>query len=178
MKINEEELFNTIYKYTLKKEFELNDLNEKGIFFAPELYLAFGFGKEITKNRIEIFDVQNIDWGREDNLGNGGPSDIIIRNKRSNDKSEMMVMEIKLRDNYNSYKADIEKLLHPVIQKSNKYFCVLLDSFKPENDERLTKIENEYKGKLRRVNQKSFKTNQDWYNKQIYCVLNLYRVTN
>ncbi len=178
MRINENELFESIYDFAADLDKELEDINRKGIFFAPELYVAFGMGKQIMKKKESIFTDAQIEWGREEDLKNGGPTDIIFRNIKNTDKELLAVVELKLRDNYSAYKADIEKLLRLNDNSCKKYFCVLLDSFTTENDKRLIDLESEYQGKITRICNKSFKTNQDWYKKQVYCVLNLYRIEN
>jgi hypothetical protein len=66
MKINQDNLFNSILNTVFKIEHELNDLKPSfGIFLAPELYLAFEVGKEIYKNRNSIFGKEEIKWVRE-----------------------------------------------------------------------------------------------------------------
>lgn len=178
MNINETKLFDTIHDYIKAIDSELMTINNTGIFFAPELFLAFGMGLEIMKQKDLIFNEKNILWEREEDLKNGGPTDIIFRKIQGENKELVAVMELKLRNNYAAYKADIDKLLRLSNTKCKKYFCVLLDSFTDKNDERLNKLEDEYKGEIIRIKNKSFKTNQNWYKREIYCVLNLYRVEN
>jgi hypothetical protein len=178
MDINDEELFETIYKYVRDLDKELNLLNGEGIFFAPELYIAFGIGKEIMKWKKFIFGNSNMLWGREENLKNGGPTDIIFRKSENNKNELAAVIELKLRDDYFAYEADIEKLLRLDVKNCNKYFCVLLDSFSEDNDKRLTDLETKFKGKLTSIGKGSFETKQNWYKTQVHCILNLYKVEN
>jgi len=178
MEINEQILFEIISENVQKLNCELEIVNETGIFFAPELFIAFLLGKEITKNQELIFNNNNIIWDREIDLGNGGPSDIVLYQLINNERKLGAVFEFKLRDTIDAYKADIEKLLRLERPGLNKYFCVLLDSFTESNDDRLVKLEKEYKENLKRIGQTSFCTKQNWYKSQVYCVLNLYEVLN
>ena len=163
-------LFETVKSTINEIESNLKESNDTGIYFTPELYVAFCIGKDIAKHRVSIFGTNDIEWQREIDLGNGGPSDIIFRNKE-----QLTVIELKLRGTYDSYKADIEKLKRLKIS-SDKYFCVLLDSFTANNDERLLKLEQEFKEQLNKIGHYSFPTWNNWYQRQIYCNLNLYQL--
>ncbi len=163
-------LFRLIQNTIEKIDKELKDSNGTGVYFSPELYVAFCIGREISKNRNEIFQQDEIEWIREIDLGNGGPSDIVFKCEEL-----LIVIELKLRGTYNSYKADIEKLRR-LKGKYRKYFCVLLDSFTEQNDGRLIKIENEYANGIERVGHYAFPTWNNWYQRQVYCNLNLYEI--
>ena len=163
-------LFKTIQTTIRQIDEELKESNGTGIYFSPELFVAFCLGREISKNRGEIFPSDKVEWLREINLGNGGPSDIVFKNE-----GLFTVIELKLRGTYDSYKADIEKLKR-LKDGHRKYFCVLLDSFTEQNDDRLIKIENEYLRGINKVGHISFPTWNNWYQRQIYCNLNLYEI--
>ena len=126
MYINEEALFDTIFKYINDLDTELESLNNEGIFFAPELYIAFGIGKEIMKKKEKIFVDTNISWDREVKLNNGGLTDFLFHKTTGENKELIAVIELKLRNEYAAYKSDIEKLLNLNAKKCKKYFCVLL----------------------------------------------------
>lgn len=168
--MNSNKLFSCIKDTVLKIESDLQSTAEKGIFFAPELYTAFSIGCDIKKNSNEIFSAP-AEWLRETNFGCGGPSDIIFKVG-----SEYCFIEVKLRSTYDAYRADIQKLKQLDIAHT-KLFCVLLDSFTPANDSRLTKLEREYAGSLLQIGHHWFPTWDNWYKKPIFCNLNLYRVT-
>lgn len=178
MDVNEQRLFDLIKETVSELNKELEEVNGTGIYFAPELYVAFSIGKEIARRKDEIFRVKNVFWGRERDLKNGGPSDIVFEQKFGKNKKVISVIELKLRDKYDAYKADIEKLIRLDLPECRRYFCVLLDSFTKSNDERLLKLESEYSENISRIDQSSFEVNQDWYKKQVYCVLNLYEVVS
>jgi hypothetical protein len=170
MKPNTAKIFETI-KTTVKTICDdLKDTNGTGIYFSPELYVAFCIGKEIARKKQTIFGAENVEWLREINLGNGGPSDIAFKTADT-----YTVIELKLRDNVHSYKADIEKL-KKLPETTTKLFCVLLDSFSAENDERLKALETDYKEEINRIGHFSFPTWNNWYKKQIFCNVNLYQV--
>jgi len=169
--INSEILF-SILKDTIDNiEADLRGTNETGIYFAPELYVAFRMGQEIMKNKFKVFETENVEWLREINLGNGGPSDIAFKTH----DGTYTVIELKVRNNYDAYKADIEKL-KKLPDNYCKYFCVLLDSFSDNTDDRLNKLENEYGDSLIGIGHHPFKTWNNWYSKQIFCHFKLYRI--
>ena len=164
-------LFNSIKNTVLKIEKELKQTNNTGIYFAPELYITFCIGKDIKQNQQSVFNTTNVEWSREINLGNGGPTDLIFKIG-----SKYTVIELKIRDNIHSYKRDIEKLKRLNLN-AEKFFCVLLDSFTPTNDGRLNELEKEYPNTILRVGHHPFQTLDDRYRKQIFCNLNLYLIT-
>lgn len=170
--MNSLELFNTIKRTVLTIEDELFQMDEKGIYFAPELYVAFSIGKDVFQNREYIFGTNSVKWLRETDLGNGGPSDIIFEVDRTN-----TVIELKLRDNIYAYKADIEKLKR-LPENTCKFFCVLLDSFSENNDARLINLELEYQNQIKRIGHHAFPTWNDWYAKKIFCNINLYQISS
>jgi hypothetical protein len=178
MYIDQQRLFSLISTTILDLNTGLSKLNGTGVFFAPELYLAFSIGMEIMKQSHEVFKVPDVYWDRERDLKNGGPSDIVFEQKTDTENKIISVIELKLRDTYDAYKADIVKLLRLNLPDCKRYFCVLLDSFTQENDDRLRKLESEFPGNIKQIGQNSFKVNQNWYKKQVYCVLNLYEVVN
>ena len=168
--MNSQTLFESIKKTVLEIEAELRNDYGFGIYFAPELYVAFCIGKKIFKQQQEIFGTDKIKWLRETCIGSGGPSDIIFK---SDDVDT--VIELKLRSDIYHYKADIEKLkMLPLY--GNKFFCVLLDSFSEENDGRLKRLEEEYAHQIHSVGHFAFLTWNDWYSEQIFCNLNLYEI--
>ena len=87
---------------------------------------------------------------------------------------QKLVMELKLRDTIHEYEKDIVKLIS-MDNTFHKYFCVLLDSYTQNNDERITKLEKKYEN-LESIGHHSFYTNDGWYSKDIYCNLNLYKI--
>jgi len=165
-----EKLFEIIRTTVNGIESELKRSDNTGIYFSPELHVAFCIGRDVSKNRKQIFGENEVQWLRETNIGNGGPSDILFK-----DGDRYIVIELKLRGTYDSYKADIEKLKR-LDAKHQRFFCVLLDSFSEQNDERLIKLENEYINQITRIGHASFPTWNNWYQRQIYCNLNLYEV--
>lgn len=170
--MTDSKLFDTIKDSILQIELSLKDFSNKGVYFAPELHLAFCIGQKIMENRTQIFGDERVEWLREINLGNGGPSDIIFKYL---DTNKYKVIELKLRDNYDAYRKDIIKLLK-LPENYSKYFCVLLDSFSTTNDERLIRLESEFKGNIECIGHFSFPTWNNWYEKGIHCNINLYSV--
>lgn len=168
--MNPQNLFNCIRETVLTIDTDLKATADKGIFFAPELYTAFSIGRDIKKNSESIF-ISPAEWLRETNFGCGGPTDIAFKVDNHH-----FFVEVKLRNNISAYKADIEKLRR-LDNNSVKIFCVLLDSFTPQNDSRITELEKQYSGSLHHIGHHSFPTWNDWYIKQVFCNLNLYSIT-
>lgn len=166
-------IFDTIKRTILDIEQEFFQIAGKGIFYAPELYISTKIGLSIKKKAKDIFKHNEIEWFREYDLKNGGPSDLIFQIN----SSEQYVIELKIRNTIDSYIRDIEKLLR-LDSHINKYFCVIADSFNPHSDERLDILENEsvYTNNIKKVGEVFFKTWPLHYKKDIYAILKLYEV--
>lgn len=170
-------LFKSIKDAILKEEEDLKNI-DKGIFFAPELALAYLIGKSIFENRENIFNTSpdKVLWKREVNLKNGGPSDIIFEVLDNSGSVTYYVIEVKLRDTVHAYQRDINKL-KALDGNHRKFFCALIDTFDKENDPRIKTLEEENSESVSRVDDfMIFKTNQDWYVKDIYCVVGFWEV--
>ncbi|KAB7530795.1 hypothetical protein F8C76_04665 [Flagellimonas olearia] len=165
-------LYNTIHKIIEKEDSDLASLTGKGIFYAPELYLAFIVGKEIKREEASIFG-HSTEWIRETNFGNGGPTDFAFKaGKRT------YAFELKVRDNYHSYASDIEKL-NQLDDNYDKFFVALVDSWesKKDLDERILSLENQFPGQLNRINDfRSFPTLQDRYKGKVCCTLAVWKI--
>jgi hypothetical protein len=162
-------LFETIKKTIIDIESDLNIVNKSGVFFAPELYVAFCIGKEVYKNRNIIFGTDKVEWIREANLGNGGPSDICFKVDNKN-----VVIELKLRSTSEAYESDIQKLSR-LNTNDEKFFCVLVDKIN-DNDGRLINLAAISGNKIINVGQHDFLTLYSAYKSKTYCDLNLFRV--
>ena len=171
--MDNELLYQTIFNRLLQEDKELSILTGKGIFYAPELYIAIIIGKEIKKNDKEIFGEES-KWIRETDLGNGGPSDFVFMTKNNT-----YVFELKLRDTIHAYSSDVVKL-KKLGTGFTKLFLALVDSWQTdqENDERIVALENKHQDLNRASNFVSFPTNQDRYKGQICCTVGLWEITN
>ena len=170
--MNKSILYNTILNRIEKEDSDLSSLTGKGIFYSPELYIAFIIGKEIKRNEMSIFG-QKTEWIRETDLGNGGPTDFAFKTDK-----RTYAFELKLRDTSHSYSSDIEKL-KKLDDKYVKIFVALVDSWesKKELDDRIFFLENKYLNELNRINEfKSFPTLQDRYKGQVCCTLALWKL--
>ncbi|MBY5950538.1 hypothetical protein KUV23_06110 [Algoriphagus marincola] len=138
LSIDEHELFNIIFKVANDLEEEFFSLNNTGIFFVPELHYVIEVGKAIYKNRKKIFGTDSITWTREQNMGNGGPSDLIFQVD-----SVPVIFEFKMRSKWQAYIADIEKLkkLKQPDRRNHLYFIALSDFFRNREDERIKMVE-------------------------------------
>ena len=87
--INRSYLYNTICKTIERLDKELKELIGKGIFFMPELSVAFELGKSIFKERYHIFGTDDIKWHRELKQGDG-ISDIVFMK----DESPILTIEL------------------------------------------------------------------------------------
>jgi len=170
--MNENLLFDETYNSLKEENEELYALN-KSIFFSPELYLAFRFGKAISNNQKEIFN-SDVEWKREKKLSKEGLSDIVFETK-----TELFVFEIKVRDTYHSYEKDIIKLSNIKFYKNkkvSKYFIALIDSWSDgENqDPRIGYLNN--RENLNLINLKSIPTIKYDYNKEIVCSFGIWKI--
>jgi hypothetical protein len=162
-------LFEVIKETIIDIDKDLKSINGTGVFFAPELYVAFCIGKEIYKNRNQIFKNDEVKWARETNLGNGGPSDICFK---VDDKN--VVIELKLRSTTEAYESDIQKLSR-LNESDEKFFCVLVDKLN-DKDGRLINLAAISGNKIINVGQHEFLTLFSAYKSKTYCDLNLFRV--
>lgn len=166
LKINQESLFKTISEIAESLESELYLNYRKGIFFVPELHFAFEVGKAIFEKRNEIFGLEQIEWLRETNLGNGGPSDLVFKVGK-----EWAVFEFKISDTWKAYEKDIKKLQNlSEIEgfKGKRYFVALVDAFPGKQDGRMDYLKNLDMPWLGR---KSIEVNYSRYVQKINCEL-------
>ena len=169
--MNNKVLYEIILNRLKQEDDELSSLINQGIFYAPELYIAFILGKEIKKNDVKIFG-QQTEWIRETNFGNGGPTDFAFKTR-----NKIYAFELKLRNTIYAYSTDIEKL-QKLDHTYGKYFLALIDSWdtEKEKDRRIVDIETKYES-LKRVSIfTSFATKQDWYKGQVCCTVGLWEL--
>ena len=112
-----------IYTTAFKQELRLKETVSKGIFFMPELAFVFECGIEIMKKKYDIFRHMNTfpEMKREENLGNGGPSDLIFDFGNSK-----IIIEFKMIYKEDDYHRDIKKL-KKLDNSYTKLFCALTD---------------------------------------------------
>jgi hypothetical protein len=171
--MDEELLYSTIYNRLAQEDKELTSLTEHGVFFAPELYLAFILGKEIKKYEMKIFG-QQTEWIRETDFRNGGPTDFAFETKTD---KKTYVFEVKLRSKVESYSRDIEKL-KKLDNSYSKYFLAIIDSWdtQRENDNRIVSIEKLHLDISRVSAFKGFPTIFKAFQGDIYCTIGLWKL--
>ena len=69
-------LCNTISYTVCRIDSELKEIDKKGIFFAPELHIAFECGKAITVNGPNIWGEKQYNWKRETKFEKYGLADL------------------------------------------------------------------------------------------------------
>lgn len=176
-------IFDAIKESVQHQKDELDTLS-KGIFFAPELVLAFSMGKILYRDRAKIFNApaEQITWKREVNIKNGGPSDIVFEVENRSGNLITYVIELKIRNTIDSYQADVDKLMRLTPEENKSYiklFCALVDTFDKEDDLRIQKLEQNNATHLSRVDDfMIFKTieNNRYTSKDVYCVVGLWHV--
>jgi hypothetical protein len=164
-------LYNTIFERLEKEDFDLTSLTGQGIFYSPELYIAFILGKEIKRKEISIFGEKQ-EWIRETDFKNGGPTDFAFRKEN---EVHTYAFELKLRDTVAAYSTDIQKLKR-LDNSYTKFFLALVDSWdiQKDKDERIRSLENEHPELKRVANFTSFSTSQKRYKGQICCTVALW----
>ena len=121
-------------------------------------------------SRLEIFGTKNVQWLREINLGNGGPSDLVFEfdNKK-------IVIEFKASHNLTSAAChqDIKKLSILEGDSVIRIFCALFDTFtKNLPDDGRQKNVTEIKNiNVKCIFNKDFPTKQNKFNNEISCVV-------
>ncbi len=152
-----------------------NDLNSKiGIFHMPELAFAYECGKQIMQNANEIFESNIPKWCREAPLKDAGPSDLVFE---FSDNTKI-VIEFKMRGKGPAYIRDINKLEKLVDKKYIKLFCAIVDTFteKLPYDGRIETVDDDERTEQLYLN--SFKTNQTWYESEVYGLVGIWKVNS
>ena len=110
---------------------------EKEAFFDNESRMSL-------QKQKEIFGDDGWNAERELKLQAAGPTDLVLKNPNS---GKDIIFEFKVRETYDSYIADIEKLKLQSSDKYIKYFCTLVDAFESTNlnDGRILKVNKKYK---------------------------------
>ena len=157
----------TICEVAKNEDDILSELANEGVFHMPELAFAYECGKEIIRKSSEIFGTNEVKWYREKDLGNGGPTDLVLTVK----DSYRIAIEFKMRDTNVAYESDIKKLSKIDDNKTIKIFCALVDVLEKDRDDdgRQAHIENLQGYEVSSIHKASFKTNQHWYKSEVYC---------
>lgn len=152
---------------------ELSDL-DLGIFHMPELAFAYECGKAIAKESKKIFGETKVEWYRECDLKNGGPTDLVFEL----DSGYKIAIEFKLRDTTTAYQNDIEKLGRIKEKKCIRLFCALIDVFnhKLPDDGRQADIERLPNYQVKSLHKVTFETKQNRYVKPVSCVACVWEV--
>lgn len=171
----DQKIFSKISEVVQKENELLQSLNNKrGIFYVPELALAYLIGRKIFQEREHIFESENdLKWVPEKSYHpNEGPTDL------SFEVNQMPILhiEFKIRNTVDSYIKDIQKLQR-LSTSAEKYFCAIIDTFNKENDDRILKLESYFKHNISRIEFVTFPTNQEFYpTKQVHCVISMWKL--
>lgn len=120
---------------------ELKTIDNKGIFFAPELHIAFECGKDITTNGQNIWGQQSYKWKREIKFESYGLADLFFT---SDNGDKGIVIEFKVLQTIDAYINDIEKLKKLDGEKFERFFCAILGFFKNQEMEHINKLSGKY----------------------------------
>jgi hypothetical protein len=171
--MNNELLFKSIKKSVTKINKKLLTLNNTGVFFAPELYIAFCIGKEIYKNREEIFGRKEVEWVREVAPKRGsGPVDILFKDGNV----FLCGIELKVRSVREEYVADVRKL-SKLTNIQHRYFCALSDYFiVDEKDKRIEDLKKDCENEIELLEEFRFETWKINFKKKLGCNLVLFSI--
>jgi hypothetical protein len=151
-------IFNIIKRVIKQEEAELKALCGKGIFFMPEIALAYAIGKEIYINRELVFGNNDVEWLREVTFDKaGGPSDLVFKLPTYDDKYLFWNIEFKVADTKDSYLNDINKLKR-LPDDHEGLFCAITDSWLNKPDERASIFADESLIAINYSNSISFET--------------------
>jgi|TARA_R100000479_G_scaffold28896_1_gene11328 Holliday junction resolvase len=171
--------YNKIFNLLENEDASINLLKPKaGIFFAPELYLVFQIGRLLKTHELKVFG-EEVCWLREYSLNNGGPTDLLFKNK----DGELYVFECKVASKLSLYFNDINKLKKLCSYRKNpikqKFFIAIVDVFSNQglNDGRLTGLKDEHIHQLI-PKFKMFHTEYSAYpSKDNSCLLGMWKVS-
>ena len=157
-------IFNVIKRVILQEEITLKTLCDKGIFFVPEIALAYAIGKEIYINRELIFGNNDVEWLREVTFDKaGGPSDLVFKLPTFDDKNLFWNIEFKIAGTKESYLNDINKLRR-LPNDHEALFCAITDSWMNKPDERSSIFQDESQIAINYANTISFETKTKYSN--------------
>lgn len=128
---------------------ELKTIDNKGIFFAPELHIAFECGKTITSSGQNIWGQKNYKWRRETKFENYGLADLFFSTDNG-DKG--VIIEFKILQTIDAYISDIEKLKKLDRERFEKYFCAILGFFENQQNEHIDKLNEKYGEEIELLN--------------------------
>jgi len=157
-------IFNVIKRVIIQEEITLKNLCNKGIFFMPEIALAYAIGKEIYINRELVFGNNEVEWLREVTFQDaGGPSDLVFRLPTFDKNYLYWNIEFKIAGTKDSYINDIKKLKRLPIDHEG-LFCAITDSWPNKPDERADIFEDKSQILVNYSNSLSFKTSTQFTN--------------
>jgi len=117
----EDKIYNIIVDTLSSEEKELRNIkghdddNYIGVLSAPELYLAFLIGKNIT-SKLSLALNEEIVWNREVNKSYG------FTDFEFTIGEQIFAFELKIKQTWDSYINDIDKLNKNYEDNINKYF--------------------------------------------------------
>jgi hypothetical protein len=117
---------------------ELKEIADKGIFFAPELHIAFECGQKIFNDRDKIWRDCQYDWKRETKYENYGLADLVFEPRDKANKE--YVIEFKVLQTLDQYLRDIEKLKKLPTEKYERFFCAILGFFKNQEGQHINEL--------------------------------------
>ncbi len=120
---------------------ELKTTDNKGIFFAPELHIAFECGKAITISGQSIWGQRPYKWKRETKFENYGLADLVFV---CDNGDKGLVIEFKILQTIDAYMSDIDKLKRLDGVKFERMFCAILGFFKNQENEHIDKLSEKY----------------------------------
>ena len=120
---------------------ELKTIDNKGIFFAPELHIAFECGKTITTSGQNIWGQRPYKWNRETKFENYGLADLFFH---SDNGDKGLIIEFKILQTIEAYISDIEKLKKLDGEKYERFFCAILCFFNHQEGEHINKLSEKY----------------------------------
>ena len=121
-----------VIEVAIREDIFLSGINEKGIFWMPEVAFVSAVWKELLLyNKID--KKHDYNWKMEKKVGNaGGPVDLVAFEK----ENPILAIEFKLGGSCISYRKDIRKLRKingDVNSDITTVFCALIDPYEDES---------------------------------------------
>jgi len=168
-------LKSVIFRTAEHEDRELNVICDKGLFFMPELAFAYIVGKEIAKNREQIFGEAGYEWSRENTLEEYGLATVIFESKDAAKSS--ILIQFKMRDTYLSYINDIKDLRKQEVGKYRKLFCAVVEVFEQQHDAYFRSLKEAFGSEATLIGTtRPFYTWSDKYKQQIVYIIGLWDV--
>ena len=141
----------------------------------PDIAFAYIVGKEIARNKADIFGELDYKWSREFTLDEYGVAAAIFESEDPAHQS--ILIQFKMRDTFLSYLNDIKDLRKHKEGKYRKLFCAVVEVFEQQYDEYFLSLKEAFGREATLLGTtRPFYTWSDRYKQQLVYIIGLWEV--